>query len=74
MTELWVCEYSPVQGCFHVDTLEKSLEINRVMLNCGQIPSYIPLGVFESSEEAGKFCREWREGNGKIVTTKRPGG
>ena len=71
MSELWVCEYSHVQNCFHIDTLEKSLEINRAMLHCGQVPSYIPLGVFESSKEAGEFCREWMEvhGDGQSIPT-----
>ena len=76
MRELWICEYSPAQKCFHVDTLEKSLEINRAMLRCGQVPSYIPLGVFGSSEEAGEFCRAWMEvhDNGKVISKERPDG
>ena len=76
MREQWICEYSPVQGCFHVDTLEKSLEINRAMLSCGQVPSYIPLGVFDSSEDAGEFCRKWMEvhSHGKVVSKERSDG
>lgn len=71
MSELWVCEYSMRQKCFHIDTLDKALEINRAMLSCGQVPSYIPLGVFDSSEEAGEFCRKWMEvhGNGQVIST-----
>ena len=61
MSELWICEYSPIQDCFHVDTLEKSLEINRATLNCGHAPCYIPLGVFESLEETETFCCEWKK-------------
>lgn len=74
MMELWVCEYSPVQGCFHVDTLEKSLAINRAMLSCGRVPSYIPLGVFESIVEAKEYCCKWEERNGKVIAKKRPDG
>lgn len=59
MSELWVCEYSITQKCFHIDTLEKVLEVNRSMLRSGRVPSYIPLGVFASDEEARKFCRDW---------------
>lgn len=64
MSELWVCEYSVRQKCFHIDTLEKSLAINRAMLHRGQVPSYIPLGVFGSDKEAGEFCRKWVEVHG----------
>lgn len=57
---VWACEYSPEQGAFHVDTLERILELNRQTVERGEAPGYIPLAVFCSSEEAHSFAERWR--------------
>lgn len=57
---VWVCEFSPAQGCFHVDTLEKVLEVNRQAVARGDMPGFVPLALFRSSEEAHAFSERWQ--------------
>lgn len=62
--ELWICEYSPTQSCFHIDTLAKSLEVNRRSLAAGRPADYIPLYIARSSEEARAFAEQWEAAHG----------
>ncbi len=57
---VWVCEFSPTQGAFHVDTLERILEINRQTIAQGKAPGFVPLALFASSEEAHAFSERWQ--------------
>ncbi len=57
---IWVCEYSPVQGAFHVDTLERVLAVNRETAARGKSPGFVPLFLGLSSEEARTFAERWR--------------
>ncbi len=57
---VWVCEYSPAQATFHVDRLERILELNRQTVAAGKDPGFIPLALFRSSEEAHAFAEAWR--------------
>ncbi len=59
MIEVWVCEYSPTQGYFHVDTLDRVLESNRKTVRSGEAPGYVPLQIFLTSKEAHEFARKW---------------
>ena len=68
MMDIWLCEYSPVQRAFHVDTLEKILAVNRSHGRMGEeVPGVIiefpDSGVFLSSEEAHTFAEQWRLGH-----------
>lgn len=56
----WVCEWSTVQGCFHVDTLDRILELNRDAALRGETTSFVPLAVSLSSEDAHAFAEHWR--------------
>lgn len=58
---VWVCEFSPAQGAFHVDTLERILETNRQTVARGEAPGFVPLALFGSSEEAHAFAERWRK-------------
>lgn len=57
--DVWVCEYSPKQKSFHVDTLERVLETNRQTVAQGLEPGYIPLHVAATSEDAHAFAAKW---------------
>jgi len=57
---IWVCEYSPEQGVFHVDTLSRILEINRRTLEDGSNPGFIPLHIARTSADAHAFAEQWR--------------
>lgn len=57
--ELWVCEYSPLQGCFNIDTIDRVLSKNRRALTEGKHPGYIPLWVGLSVQEAHTFAEQW---------------
>ena len=58
---VWVCEFSPAQGAFHIDTLERILETNRQTVARGKAPGFVPLALFRSSEEAHAFAECWRK-------------
>jgi len=58
---IWTCEYSPTQGCFHIDTLQKVLEINRVAILRGANSGYVLLGLFETQRQAGDFAKQMEE-------------
>lgn len=51
----YVVEYSVSQGAFHVDTLERILEINRDLCVSGVLSDYKIVGIFQSYEEAIRF-------------------
>lgn len=61
MMEIWVCEYSPSQGAFHVDTLDRILSANRRATANGTVPGYIPLYAAASSEDAHAFAERWQQ-------------
>ena len=54
---IWFCEYSAEQHCFHVSDAADCVKINREMFMRGEKPSYVPLGLFPSREDAELFCR-----------------
>lgn len=58
---VWVCEWSAVQGCFHVDTLDRILELNQEAALRGETTGFVPLAVFRSSEDAHAFAEHWRQ-------------
>lgn len=57
--DVWVCEYSPKQRAFHVDTLEHVLETNRRTAAEGLVPGYVILCVAATSEDAHAFAAKW---------------
>lgn len=57
--DVWVCEYSPKQRAFHVDTLERVLETNRQTAAQGLVPGYVILCVAATREDAHAFVAKW---------------
>lgn len=57
--DVWVCEYSPIQKAFHIDTLIRVLEKNRRALEAGKNPGYVMLHICATDQEALKFAEEW---------------
>ena len=56
---IWVCEYSPKQKAFHIDTLDRILEINRQTAAQGLEPGYLILCIAATSEDAHAFAEKW---------------
>lgn len=56
---IWVCEYSPKQKSFHVDTLERVLEVNRQTATQGLTPGYVPIYMTTTSADAHAFAEKW---------------
>lgn len=61
---IWVCEYSPKQKSFHVETLERALEMNRQTVAQGVEPGYVMLYVSATSEAAHAFAAKWEAAHG----------
>lgn len=56
LDEIWLAEFSPGQGCFHVETAERACEINVQQIVTGQATGYIPFAVCSSHAEASRAC------------------
>ncbi len=54
---IWFCEYSAEQGSFHVASAEDCVKANLEILERGEKPSFVPLGLFPSRDDAEKFCQ-----------------
>ena len=59
MISVWVVEYSPVQKAFHIDTVDRVLEINRRATAQGLAPGYTLLHIAATSEAAHDFAAQW---------------
>ncbi|MBF8279793.1 MAG: hypothetical protein HW385_1225 [candidate division NC10 bacterium] len=55
MRNLWVAEYSQQQKCYHVDPMVDVLRHNLENIEYGTDPGYIPIGVFQTDNEAYEF-------------------
>ena len=55
---MWVVEYSKSQKCFHVDTLESSVQKNNAAFSAdrNKIPDFIIIHIANSYEEAMDMC------------------
>jgi len=52
----YVAEYSPVQGCFHVETAREAMESNLRQIVGGWTNSYLPFAFCSSHDEASRAC------------------
>lgn len=52
---IFLAEYSPMQGCFHIDTLERCTKSNLASVLAGNPASFIPLGFFLDHDTAQAF-------------------
>ncbi|MBD5155626.1 MAG: AAA family ATPase [Oscillibacter sp.] len=59
MISVWVVEYSPVQKAFHIDTVDRILEINRRVTAQGLAPGYTLLHIAATSEATHDFAAQW---------------
>ena len=57
----YVCEYSPRSGNFHVHTLGEAIDKNRAAVMRGCTPDYIPLGLYETADDALDACERFRK-------------
>lgn len=64
--ELWVAEYSYNQKCFHHDSLERALQMNRGNISTGQPNDYLifHIGTVEETSEAINKMTKVLEENG----------
>ena len=60
MIPVWVVEYSVTQAAFHIDTLDRVLELNRQTSKQGLSTGFAPLHIAATSEEAHTFAEKWR--------------
>jgi hypothetical protein len=55
---MWVVEYSKMQGCFHVTTLEDSVARNRRMYDNDANNDYQIIALADTFEEANEIARK----------------
>ena len=60
---IWFCEYSAEQGAFHVAPATECVIENCKILRRGRNPSFVPVGVFTSREDAINFCNDFLKYN-----------
>jgi hypothetical protein len=56
LDEIWVAEYSPQQGCFHIETANRAVGSNLRQIMAGWTNSYLVFAVCASTEEANRAC------------------
>jgi hypothetical protein len=52
-------EWSTSQGCVHVHTIDAAIKANVQSLFRGVHQDYIPVGIFDSLEDALDYCNEF---------------
>ena len=55
---MFFVEYSKLQNCFHIDEMEAMISINRRAFLKDLPVDFIPIGVFETFDDAFDFCSE----------------
>lgn len=61
MQTVWVCEYSLKQDCFHVEVLSRICKINKRAIIEKKNSGYVPIGYFETPEQAHQCAREFKK-------------
>ncbi len=61
MKELIVVEFSLSQKCFHKHTIGQMIETNQFNMMKRKQTDYVPVGVFNTHDEADKFIAATRE-------------
>ena len=57
----YVAEYSGSQNCFHVDSLNRALAMNRSNAMDKRSTDYMILVITETMDEAQAYCKEFRK-------------
>ena len=58
---LYVAEYSASQGCFHVDTLQRTLRLNQANALEQRSLDYQIIAICSSDDEAMEFCNQFKQ-------------
>lgn len=61
MSQYYVAEYSASQNCFHVDTLQRVLRLNRANALGQRSVDYQIIAICSTDDEAMDVCREFRK-------------
>ncbi len=69
MKNYQVVEYSVSQKCFHTHTLSDMLKVNIGSIIQNSPSDYIPIGMFETYEEASDYIQKVRPKIEEIKTT-----
>lgn len=64
---IWTVEYSISQRAFHVDTVDKILEMNRRNVAQGIDPGFIPLYIAATIEDANAFVERWKHEHPEVA-------
>ena len=59
--QYFVVEFSLSQRCFHKHTVEQMIETNQFNMMKRKQTDYIPVGVFETNEQADEFISKTKE-------------
>jgi hypothetical protein len=57
LSDIWLAEYSVLQGAFHVETALEAAEKNVRQIVLGQTNSFLPFGFYATRREALAACR-----------------
>ena len=60
MKNYQVVEYSIKQKCFHTHTLSDMITVNNRIISQNKSSDYLPIGMFDTYEEASKFIETMR--------------
>lgn len=61
VTEVYTVEYSTVQKCYHIETLDRTIKNNLETINKDITPGYVIIGIFKNYEAASDFIQRHRQ-------------
>jgi hypothetical protein len=71
LDEIYLAEYSPEQGCFHIETAREAMESNLKQIIGGWTNSYLPFAFCGSYEEASQACEALRDAQEKRAARQK---
>jgi hypothetical protein len=63
LTEVYTVEYSVLQNCYHIDTLDKTLRNNLSAVDRELNNGYLIIGIFKNYEAASDFVSWHKQTN-----------
>lgn len=59
MNEVWAVEYSNTQKSFHIDTIERVIELNQRDMIAGRESTYCIVALCRSQQECHSLTEKW---------------
>ena len=59
--DIYTVEYSPIQGHYHIETLDRTIKNNLETVDKEITPGYVIIGIFSNYEAASDFIQRHKQ-------------